>query len=58
MPGAGFPIEITELGDRISQVAPDRNDDGSESASTTWWILLDCTLVANLAQSSRRSAPW
>ncbi|WP_433202730.1 hypothetical protein ACQP1G_12790 [Nocardia sp. CA-107356] len=43
-------IEITELGDRISQVTRDRGDDASESASTGSWILLDRTLVANPAQ--------
>ncbi len=47
-------IEITELGDRISQVTPARRDDGSEPASTGAWILLDRTLVANPAQFSEK----
>jgi hypothetical protein len=47
-------IEITELGDRISQVTRDRGDDGSESASAGSWILLDRALVANPAQFSEK----
>lgn len=44
-------IEITELGDgRISRVTRDRGDDGSESARTGSWILLDRALVSNPAQ--------
>ncbi|MGW4771734.1 hypothetical protein ACWEO2_27300 [Nocardia sp. NPDC004278] len=47
-------IEITELGDPISQVTRDRGYDGSESASTRSWILLDRTLVTNPAQFSEK----
>ncbi|WP_327098964.1 hypothetical protein OIE68_09320 [Nocardia vinacea] len=47
-------IEITELGDRISEVSRDRGDDGSESASTGSLILLDRALVANPAQFSEK----
>ncbi|MET8877516.1 hypothetical protein [Nocardia sp. NPDC004604] len=47
-------IEITELGDQISQITRDRGDDGSEWASTGSWILLDRTLVTNPAQFSEK----
>ncbi|MFI7667858.1 hypothetical protein [Nocardia sp. NPDC049526] len=47
-------IEITELEGRISQVTRDRGDEGTESASTGSWILLDRTLVTNPAQFSEK----
>lgn len=47
-------IEITELEGRISQVTWNRGDDGSESASTGAWILLDRATVANPAQFSKK----
>ncbi|MEV6139420.1 hypothetical protein AB0L63_25885 [Nocardia sp. NPDC051990] len=47
-------IEITQLGDRISQVTGNRSDDESESASTGPWILLDRAVVANPAQFSEK----
>ncbi|MFI6361169.1 hypothetical protein ACIBG0_00320 [Nocardia sp. NPDC050630] len=46
-------IEITDLGDRISEVTRNRGDE-SESASTGSWILLDRALVANPAQFSEK----
>ncbi|MFE9328019.1 hypothetical protein ACIHDR_42810 [Nocardia sp. NPDC052278] len=47
-------IEITELEGRISQVTRDRGDEGSESANTGSWIMLDRALVANPAQFSEK----